>query len=108
MRLWGGGPAQFLEKYGEGIRRVHLKDTDGGRREEACRQHLDFCEAVRQGVFVRSRGLVNFVNILGKLRDCGFTGWMIVEQDVLAGGAGAVNPFLNAVTGREFLRPLGY
>ena len=40
--------------------------------------------------------------------DCSFNGWMVVEQDVLAGGAGAANPFVNAVAGREVLRTLDY
>ncbi len=105
----GGNPAQLLERYGERIRCVHLKDIDGARLEDARRQHLDFYEAVRRGVVAPlGQGVINFVKILALLRNCSFSGWIVVEQDVLAGGARAANPFVNAVAGREFLRKLGY
>ena len=105
----GGDPAQLLERYGERICCIHLKDIDGGRLEDGRRQHLDFYEAVRRGVFAPlGQGVVNFAEILALLKDRRFRGWIVVEQDVLAGGARAANPFVNAVAGREFLRTLGY
>jgi inosose dehydratase len=105
----GGEPAQLLGRYADRIRCVHFKDIDGERLENARRQRLDFYEAVRQGVFAPlGQGVVNFAKILVLLSGCSFSGWIVVEQDVLAGGASAANPFMNAVAGREFLRTLGY
>lgn len=108
--VYGGGePVQLLERYANRIRCVHLKDIDGERLEDARRQRLDFYQAVRRGVFAPlGQGVVDFAKILAKLRDYKFSGWMVVEQDVLAGGARAASPFVNAVAGREFLRTLGY
>jgi inosose dehydratase len=108
--VYGGGePAQLLERYADRIRCVHLKDIDAERLDGARRQRLDFYEAVRYGVFAPlGQGVIDFAKILALLRDSSFSGWIVVEQDVLAGGAGTAKPFVNAVAGREFLRTLGY
>ena len=105
----GGAPARLLESYADRIRCVHFKDIDGADLEGARRQRLDFYEAVRQGVFAPlGQGVVDFAKILALLRGCSFSGWIVVEQDVLAGGARASNPLENAVAGRKFLKTLGY
>ncbi len=104
----GGDPAGVLERYAERVRCVHLKDIDAQRLEEARRQRLDFHASVRQGVFgPLGQGSVNFSRILSILREQQFDGWVVVEQDVLAGGRGATTPLINATAGREFLRSLG-
>ena len=105
----GGAPARLLESHADRIRCVHFKDIDGERLEGARRQRLDFYEAVRQGVFAPlGQGVVDFARIIALLRGCRFSGWIVVEQDVLAGGARASNPLENAVAGRKFLKALGY
>lgn len=105
----GGAPARLLESYADRIRCVHFKDIDGEHLEGARRQRLDFYEAVRHGVFTPlGQGVVDFAKILALLRGCSFSGWIVVEQDVLAGGARASNPLENAVAGRQFLKTLGY
>ena len=108
--VYGGGePAQLLERYADRIHCVHFKDIDPERLEDARRQHLDFYEAVRRGVFAPlGQGVVDFAKILALLSGCSFSGWIVVEQDVLAGGARASNPLENAVAGRKFLKTLGY
>lgn len=102
--VYGGGePAQLLERYVDRIRCVHFKDIDGERLEGACRQRLGFYEAVRQGVFVPlGQGVVDFAKILALLRGCSFSGWIVVEQDVLAGGPRASNPLENASPAANF------
>jgi hypothetical protein len=44
---------------------------------------------------------------LALLRGGHFDGWLVVEADVLPGGAGADAPLPNAIAGREYLRRLG-
>jgi len=53
------------------------------------------------------QGAVDFSRVLSLLRDHQFDGWVVVEQDVLAGGRGATTPLANAKAGREYLRSLG-
>src|SRR5207245_1960578 len=70
---------------------------------------LEFYGAVHQGVFAPlGQGVVDFAKILALLCGYSFSGWIVVEQDVLAGGARASNPLENAVAGRKFLKTLGY
>ncbi len=108
--MYGGGdPRGVLERYADRVRCVHLKDIDAVRLEEARRQRLDFYAAVRHGVFAPlGRGAIDFPGLLTILRDHRFDGWVVVEQDVLAGGRGAATPLANAMAGRKFLRSLGY
>ncbi len=108
--MYGGGdPKSLLERYADRVRCVHLKDIDAARLAEARRQKLDFYAAVRHGVFAPlGQGTIDFSGLLTLLRDHRFDGWVVVEQDVLAGGRGAATPLANAKAGREFLRSLGY
>ncbi len=104
----GGDPVSILEKYADRTCCVHLKDIDAARLEEARRQRMDFHAAVAQGVFAPlGRGTVNFSRLLAFLRERRFEGWVVVEQDVLAGGRDAATPLANATAARAYLRGLG-
>ncbi len=107
--LYGGGdPVQFLEGNSRRLRCVHLKDINAARLSEARQRKLNFYDAVRHGVFAPlGQGAVDFRRIFELLRAGGFDGWVVVEQDVLAGGRGADSPLANATAGRSFLRTLG-
>ncbi len=107
--LYGGGdPVQFLEGNSRRLRCVHLKDINAARLSEARQRKLNFYDAVRHGVFAPlGQGAVDFCRIFELLRAGGFDGWVVVEQDVLAGGRGADSPLANATAGRSFLRTLG-
>src|SRR5436853_7774387 len=97
-------PSQLLERYADRIHCAHFKDIDGERLEDARRQQLDFYEAVHQGVFAPlGQGVVDFAKILALLSGCSFSGWIVVEHDVLAGGERALISLEEEVAGREFL-----
>lgn len=105
----GGDPVALLERYIGRVRCVHLKDVDARRLQEVREQRLDFYAAVRQGVFVPlGQGMVNISRVLALLRERNFDGWVVVEQDVLAGRWQATSPLANVTVGREFLRTLGF
>ncbi len=105
----GGDPLEMANQYGDRLLCVHLKDVDTDRLKEARRLQRDFYAAVRHGVFARlGDGGVDLGGMLNHLRARAFDGWVVVEQDVLAGGKGAAAPLANAVAGREALRRLGY
>jgi inosose dehydratase len=104
----GGDPVAVVEKYGERITCLHLKDVNPDRLREARERKMNFHDAVRHGVFAPvGQGSVNFARIIELLNARGFAGWAVVEQDVLAGGRGAGDPLANAKAGRSFLRKLG-
>lgn len=105
----GGYPEAVLASYADRVRCLHLKDVDAERLAEARQQQMDFYAAVRHGVFTPlGSGQVNFPRLLAHLQERGFDGWVVVEQDVLAGGAGATTPLANARAGRQYLRSLGF
>jgi inosose dehydratase len=105
----GGDPMAALQRYIDRVWCVHLKDIDEARLSESRQQRLDFHAAVRSGVFARlGDGVINFAGVLAAVANSAFDGWLVVEQDVLAGGRGATAPLENSTAGRQFLRKLGY
>jgi inosose dehydratase len=105
----GGDPLEMTKQYGDRLLCLHLKDVHAEQLNKARAAHLDFHGAVRHGVFAPlGEGTVNLGGLLSFLRDFGFDGWVVVEQDVLAGGQDAHSPWANAVASRQTLRRLGY
>jgi inosose dehydratase len=106
---YGGGDAVgFLEKQVSRVWCVHLKDVYEAKSAEARRQRMNFHAAVRHGIFAPlGRGNIDFPRVLSLLQSGRFEGWVVVEADVLPGGAGADAPLPNAAAGREYLRRFG-
>jgi inosose dehydratase len=101
----GGDPLAALERHDDRIRHVHFKDCEPAVRARSQREEWDYHRAVRHGVFSElGRGCVPFPRIVEALRARGWTGWAVVEQDVLPGLG---TPFESAVRNREYLRQLG-
>jgi inosose dehydratase len=107
--VYGGGDAvAFLEKQVSRVWCVHLKDVYEAKSVEARRERMNFHAAVRHGIFAPlGRGNIDFPRVLSLLQSGKFEGWVVVEADVLAGGAGADAPLPNAAAGREYLRRFG-
>lgn len=107
--VYGGGDVQaYLEKNVSRVWCVHLKDIYEDKLSEARKQKLNFHDAVRRGVFAPlAKGDIDFSRVLGLLKKGRFDGWLVVEADVLPGGAGADAPLPNAIAAREFLRGQG-
>jgi inosose dehydratase len=65
----------------------------------------NYFESLKHGIFCElGQGDVNFKAVVGELRRTGYSGWIVVEQDVLP-GMGAPKEF--ARRNREFLRTCG-
>ena len=104
----GGDTVRFLEKQVSRVWCVHLKDVYDTKVNEARRQRMNFHSAVRHGIFAPlGKGSIEFSRVLSLLQKGGYDGWVVVEADVLPGGAGADAPLANAVAGREYLQSLG-
>ena len=73
------------------------------RRAQA--EGWDYFGAVRQGVFCElGRGVVDFAAVRDWLRRRNYSGWALVEQDVLPGLG---TPKESAQRNRDYLRSLG-
>lgn len=103
----GGDAAAAVKEFGERVRYLHLKDCDPAVRQRCLDEDLDYFQATKAGVFCElGKGGVNFPEILKLMEGMGYSGWAIVEQDVLVDDLDA--PRQSAARNREYLRHLGY
>lgn len=101
----GGDPVAGIRTHAERIWHVHFKDCHQDVARQARAAGWDYFEAVGRGVFCElGEGEVDFAGVLEELRSQDFSGWIVVEQDVLPGMG---TPFESAQRNREFLRGLG-
>ena len=93
-----------MERFKERIQYVHLKDCQPDVAREARSKQWDYFEALRHGVFCElGKGCVDFATVLRWLKQIGYTGYTLVEQDVLP-GMGA--PKESARRNRDYLRSI--
>lgn len=104
-----GDPEHFdvkeaMERFRDRIWYVHLKDCDPAVAAAARSSGWDYFEAIRRGVFCElGQGAVDFPAVLRWLKSVGYSGYVLVEQDVLP-GMGA--PAESARRNREYLRSI--
>jgi inosose dehydratase len=90
-----------LERFWDRIHYVHLKDCEPTVAARARAENWDYFEALRHGVFCElGKGAVNFPAVLQFLKDKGYSGYTLVEQDVLPGMG---TPKESARRNREYL-----
>lgn len=103
----GGNAVDAVREYGERVRYLHLKDCDPAIRQQSIQQELDHFQATGMGVYCElGKGEVDFPSILSLMEQQGYTGWAIVEQDVIVNDLDA--PYQSALRNRNYLRQLGY
>lgn len=104
---FGGGDAvEAVRKYAPRIWHVHFKDHDPRIAAQSCLHGWDYFESVRNGIFCElGKGNVNFQAVLAELKHAQYTGWIVVEQDVLPGMG---SPKDSARRNREYLGTLGF
>ena len=101
----GGDPLRGIADFAERIWYVHFKDHDPAVAAQSRAQEWDGPTSVGQGIFPElGQGDVDFPAVLEALREIGYRGWIVVEQDVLP-GMGA--PLESARRNREYLRSIG-
>jgi inosose dehydratase len=101
----GQDPADAVRELGDRIWHVHFKDCDPAIMEESRRREWDGLTSTGHGVFCElGRGCVDFPGVLRALRDIDYTGWIVVEQDILPGMG---DPRESARRNREYLRSIG-
>jgi inosose dehydratase len=101
----GGNPAEALRKYHNRIWHVHFKDFDPEVGKASRINQYDYFKSVGEGVFCElGKGNVDFPAIVGILKENGYDGWIVVEQDVLPGMG---SPKKCAASNRAYIRSLG-
>ena len=101
----GGDARAAIAAYGSRIWHVHLKDCSSSVAARARELQWDYNNAVRNGVFCElGQGTVDFTGVVEALAALAFTGWAVVEQDVLPALG---TPAASAGRNREFIRRFG-
>ena len=103
----GNGEAvlEALDRFADRIWHVHFKDCSQEVAARARTEGWDYFEAVRQGVFCElGKGCVDFPAVVNWLNARDYSGWIVVEQDVLPGMG---TPKESALRNREYLRSIG-
>ena len=103
--LGGGDPVAGVRKYGERIWLMHFKDFNPEVIPVAIEKNLNYQEMIGEGMFSElGTGAVDFLAVLEAMNEVGYSGWIVVEQDVLPGMG---SPAENAKRNRAYLRTIG-
>jgi len=101
----GENPVDAVAEFRDRIWHVHFKDCHPAVMAESRARQWDGLTSTAHGVFCElGRGCVDFPGMLAALRDVGYKGWIVVEQDVLPGMG---DPCESARRNREYLRSIG-
>ena len=74
--------ARLLDRFGNLVTHIHLKDVRGARLKEVRARDLSFNDAVRMGMFtVPGDGDVDFMPVADFIRRTGYRGWLVVEAE---------------------------
>lgn len=106
----GGDPLGLVARHGARVRYVHLKDARAEEMRRVRESEIAMGEAWARGVFCPlGDGVVDFPRVIEALRRSGYSGWLIVEQDVVPDSQGRLvpEPFASARRSRAYLAELG-
>ena len=101
----GGDPLEILKKQQDRIRHIHFKDCQPVLAEKSRAEKWDYFRSVGNGVFCElGKGSVDFPSIVKELKNQKYSGWIVVEQDVLPGMG---DPKICAQRNRDYIKSLG-
>ncbi len=102
----GGDPTEEAAKYRSLLRYVHIKDIDATALGRARSEHLDFEGGIGAGVFCQTGlGCIDFESFFRLLAAMDYSGWAVVEQDVIYGKS-KVQPLETARASLNYLATL--
>ena len=82
LLIGGTDPIQALHDWGARVNYVHIKDVRMDVLRQVVADRADMIEAWRRGIFCElGEGDVDLPRFFGALRDVGYDGWIVVEQD---------------------------
>ncbi len=78
----GGDPQALLARHLSRVVHVHCKDVRPAVLERALAEDMSFMGAVLAGIFtVPGDGCIDFPAVLRRLKDYGYSGWLVVEAE---------------------------
>lgn len=105
MAVAGADPVAIGRAANGRIGHVHLKDVDAELAARVRDGRIGYREAVQRGLYrPLGEGDVDLVAVIDLLRAAGYSGWYVVEQDVVIDpDRGDAAPLENAIRSRRFL-----
>ena len=101
----GGDPLPAYRQFKDRIWHVHFKDCSPQVHEASRANEWNYFDSLKHGIFCElGKGSIDFKAFADQLKKENYTGWIVVEQDVLP-GMGVPKEF--ARRNREFLRSVG-
>jgi inosose dehydratase len=98
----GGDNLRALAKYGNRVGYVHIKDVDGQVLHQSRENGWSFAQALKSYIFAPlGEGIARVPEVVDALRQAGYTGWLVIEQDTTPDDPTAV-----AAKNRRYLEPL--
>ncbi len=84
----GGNPVELARQAGDRVAHVHLKDVDLGLAQRVQSGDIAYSSAVREGMYLPlGDGDVDLEELIHQLGCYFYTGWYVLEQDTMLGGA---------------------
>lgn len=108
MLIAGTEPLEFAERCASRVNFCHLKDVDAGVARRVQVGDLGYMEALDQGIFKPlGQGDVGIERLVRTLEKSGYSGWYVMEQDVVLHTETDLPRALGDVrTSLEFLRKI--
>jgi inosose dehydratase len=98
----GGDTLRMLDRHGDRVGYVHLKDVDGRVLERSRTEKWSFANALKQFIFAPlGEGIAQVPEVVRKLKQAGYEGWVVIEQDTTP-----LDPTKNAEMNRIYLENL--
>ncbi|MGA2012130.1 MAG: TIM barrel protein [Solirubrobacteraceae bacterium] len=108
LLLGGGDPVVAIREWGSRINQVHLKDARRAILQEIVAEGAPVREIWRRRAFCAlGDGDIPIDRVIDALASIGYTGWLVVEQDILPDPAHPDQPALDQRRNREYLRARG-
>ena len=84
LLIGGTDPLELAKAVPNRIAHTHLKDVDASLAAKVQSGELTYTEAVKEGMYTPlGTGDVDIAGIVSVLRDNGFNGWFVLEQDTI-------------------------
>jgi inosose dehydratase len=87
LLIGGTDPLELAKAVPDRVAHTHLKDVDAALAAKVQSGELTYTEAVRAGMYTPlGTGDVDIAGIVSVLRNNGFDGWFVLEQDTILDG----------------------
>jgi inosose dehydratase len=111
LMIGGTDPVELAGRYPDRIGHLHLKDVRADLADQVRAGGLGYTEAVGRGMYVPlGQGDVDIAAVVRSVREAGYDGWFVLEQDTALGERSPVDTprldtsrslqYLNQIAGR--------